>query len=77
MEFPRLGVKLELLLPAYATATQDLSHICDLHNSSWQHGIPDSVSKARDRTPTVMDTIQIWIHFHCTTTGTPSHSFEH
>ena len=30
MEVPRLGVKLELKLPAYATATPDLSHICDL-----------------------------------------------
>ena len=32
MEVPRLGVKSELQLPAYtiATATQDLSHICNL-----------------------------------------------
>ena len=32
MEFPRLGVELELQLSAYATATvtPDLSHICDL-----------------------------------------------
>ena len=36
MEVPRLGVKLELQLPAYttATATQDLSHVFDLHHSS-------------------------------------------
>ena len=35
MEVPRLGVKLELRLPAYttATATWDLSHVCDLHHS--------------------------------------------
>ena len=35
----RLGVKSELELLAYttATATQDPSHICGLHNSSWQH----------------------------------------
>ena len=33
MEVPRLGVKSELQLLVYitATATQDLSHICDLH----------------------------------------------
>ena len=33
MEIPRLVVELELLLPAYttATATPDLSCVCDLH----------------------------------------------
>ena len=31
MKVPRLGVKIELQMPAYATATQDLSHISDLH----------------------------------------------
>ena len=38
MEVPRLGVESELQLPAYttATATQDPSHACDLHHSSWQ-----------------------------------------
>ena len=32
MEFPRLGVELELQLPAYimATSTRDLSYVCDL-----------------------------------------------
>ena len=41
MEVPRLGVELELQPPAYTTgtATQDLSHVCDLHHSSWQHQI--------------------------------------
>ena len=36
MEVPRLGVNLELQLPAYAraTATQDPSCVCDLHHSS-------------------------------------------
>ena len=36
MEVPRLGAESELQLPAYttATATPDLSHICDLHHSS-------------------------------------------
>ena len=43
MEIPRLGVELELQLPAYATdtATQDPSLVCDLHYSSRQHQIPD------------------------------------
>ena len=36
MEVPRLGVELELQLPAYppATATPDPSHVCNLHHSS-------------------------------------------
>ena len=38
MEVPRLGVKSEPLLPAYtrATATPDLSCVCNLHHSSGQ-----------------------------------------
>ena len=41
MEVPRLGVSSELQLLAYATATatRDLSCICDLHPSSWQRQI--------------------------------------
>jgi len=50
MEVPRLGVKSELLLPAYTTATTmwDLSHICDLHHSSWQYWLLNPLSEARD-----------------------------
>ena len=61
MEVPRLGVKSELQLPAYttATATQDLSSICDLHHSSWQCQILNPLSEARDRTYVLMDTSQI------------------
>ena len=69
MEVLRLGVESELQLPATATAMQDPSCVCDLHHSSWQHWIPDSLSKARDRTCILMDTSQI--HFCCATTGTP------
>ena len=38
MEVPKLGVESELQLPAYttATATRNLSRICDLRHSSWQ-----------------------------------------
>ena len=58
MEIPRLGVKLELQLPAYATATamSGLSHTCNLHHSSRQCQIPDPLSEARDWTLILMDT---------------------
>ena len=38
VEVPRLGVRLELQVPAYATATasQEPSHVCNLHHSSQQ-----------------------------------------
>ena len=56
MGVPRLRVKLELQLPATATATQDLSHFCDLHCSSWQRWIPNPLREARDRTCILIDT---------------------
>ena len=57
MEVPRLGVKLELQLPAYATATVtwDPSHFCNLHHSSRQRWILNPLSEARDRTHILMD----------------------
>ena len=53
MEVPRLGVELELRLPAYATATatRDPSLVCDLHHSSWQRWVFNLLSEARDGTP--------------------------
>ena len=71
MEVPRLGVQLELQLPAYATAIAkwDPSRICDLHQSSWQHQILNPLSEARDQTFNLMVPSQI--RFHFTTTGTP------
>ena len=59
-EVPRLGVKSELQLPAYtrAIATPDLSHVRDLHHSSWQRRILNPVSKARDQTCILTDTNQ-------------------
>ena len=50
MEVPRLGVELELKLPAYATATAmpDLSCVCDLYHSSWQCRILNPLSEAND-----------------------------
>ena len=71
MEFPMRGVQSELQLPAFttATATQDLSRICDLHHSSWQRQILNPLSQARDRTCNLM--VPRWIHFCCATMGTP------
>ena len=61
MEIPRLGVKSELQLPAYTTVTKtwDLSRVCDLHHSSWQHGILNPLSKARDQTHVLMDASRV------------------
>ena len=50
IEVSGLEVKLELQLPAYgtATATQDPSQVWDLHDSSWQHRVPNPLGEARD-----------------------------
>ena len=50
MEFPKLRVKWELQLLAYATATVtwDPSCVIDLHYSSVQCQILNPLSKARD-----------------------------
>ena len=71
MEVPRLGVKLELQLPTYATATAtpDLSCVCTLHHSSQLRWIPDTLIKARDRTLNLLVPSQI--RFRCATMGTP------
>ena len=73
MEVPRLGVKSELQLQAYTTATamamQDPGHICDLHHSSQQSWLPDLLSEAGDQTQVLMDTSRI--RFCCATVGTP------
>jgi len=72
MEVSRLGVKLELQLMAYTTATtmQYPNRVCDPHHSSPQcQSIPNPLSKARDRTGILMDTSGI--HFCCPTVGTP------
>ena len=61
MESPRLGVESELHLLAYttATATPDLSWVCNLHQSSWQSQILNPLSKARDQTHVLMDTSRV------------------
>jgi len=64
MEVPRLGVESELQLPATATATatQDLSHVCDLPDSSQQQQILSPLSRTRDRTCVLMGTSQASYH---------------
>ena len=61
MEVCRLRVKLELELPAYttATATRDLTCVCDLHNSSQQCRILNPLIEARDQICVLMDASQI------------------
>ena len=61
MEVPRLGVELELQLPAYATATAtwDPSYVCNLHHSSQQCQILNPLSKTKDRTCNLM--VPSWI----------------
>ena len=60
--------KLELQLLVYATATATWAKPCLCH-SSWQHQVPDPLSKARDRTPVLMDTSRI--RFLWAPVGTP------
>ena len=71
LEVPRLGVESELQLLAYATARaiSDLSHVCDLHHSSWQWRILNPLRETRDQTHNLM--VPRWIHFRCATMGTP------
>ena len=61
MEAPRLGVKLELQLLAYTTATAmpAPSCICDLHHCSWQRWILNPLSEARDGTCVLMDASRV------------------
>ena len=61
LEVPRLGVASELSPPAYARAAamKDLSHFWDLHHSPWQCWMLNPLSKARDQTRILMDSI--WV----------------
>ena len=54
MEVPRLGVE-----SATATATSDLSHICDLHCSLHQCRILNPLSRDRDWNHILMDTSRV------------------
>ena len=69
MEFPKRGVNRNYSCWAYTTAsaTQDLSCVCDLHHRSQQHWIPNPLSEARDRTRILVDASQV--RYHWVTTG--------
>ena len=71
MDVPILGVKSEVQLLAYTTATAilDPSHVFDLYHNSWQLRILNPLSEVRDHTGILMVTSQI--SFRCTTVGTP------
>ena len=69
IEVPRPGVKLKLQLLVYTTATAMPIHFCNLHHSSLQCWILNTLSKARDQTHNLMDPSQIC--FCCATTATP------
>ena len=68
MEIPTLGDESELQMQAYVTATQDLSHVCDLHYSSWEHRILNLLNEARDQAHNLMVPSQIC--FRCVMMGT-------
>ena len=71
VEVPRLGVKWELQLQAYATSTAmpDLSHVFNLHHRSQQRRILNPPGEARNQTCILMNASQI--RFRWATTGTP------
>ena len=75
MEVPRQGVQSELQLLAYATATatSDLSQVCDLQHSSRQHQILNPPMEAKDRTCLFMGASQI--SFRWATTDGNSYLF--
>ena len=64
MDVPRLGVQSELQLLDYttATATRDLSRVCNSHHSSEQCQIFNTLREARDQTYVLMGTSQIRFH---------------
>ena len=69
MEVPRLGVKLELQVLVYTTATAvpDPSCVCDIQHSSQICQIINPLSKARYQTHVLMDSSQY--HHQCAKTG--------
>ena len=75
MEVPRLGVKSELQLLAYARATAmpDPSLVCNLHHSSRQCQILNSLSQVRNLTSNLM--VPSWICFPHATMGTQKNGF--
>ena len=52
----QIGAAAAAHITATATAMPDLSCICNLHHSSWQHRVLNPLSEARDQTHVLMDT---------------------
>ena len=73
VEVPRLGVELELLLPAYTEAVQDPSFICDLHHSLQQCQTLKPLNEPGEWTWILMDSGQI--RYCWATTGIRSVTF--
>ena len=77
MEVFRLGVESQLQLLTYTTATavQDLSHVCNLHHTSQQCQIPDTLSTEQGQglnlNPHGYQQDFCWV-----TTGTPNTIFK-
>ena len=71
IEVPRLGVEseLQLLADATATATWEMSHVCDQHHNSRLCRILNTLSEARDWTLILMDPCRVC--FCWATMGTP------
>ena len=67
------GVESDLQQLAYATATPDLSRVCDLYHSSQQRCILNPLSEARDQTQNFMVPTWFLVRFVSTaaTRGTP------
>ena len=61
---PRLGVRLQLQLLGYttATATPHLSRLCHLYHSSGRHRILNPLNGTRDQTCVLIDARKV--HFH-------------
>ena len=76
MEVPKLGGESELHLTVYttATATSVLSHICNLSHSLQQCQILNPLSKARDSTHSLTETMWGFVT-HWATMGTPEEEF--
>ena len=65
MEVPRLGVKSDLQLPAYTTATAmpDWGWVSNLYQSSEHHWVFNPLREARDGTCILIDPSLISFHF--------------
>ena len=59
MEVLGLGVKSGLQLPAYTTAIQDPTYVCNLYHSSWHCQILNPLSEARGSTCILMVLVRL------------------